>query len=67
MSETESRHWQDHGVNVKTYCGEKENTVRFLYLGNGKYINPKAVKTDAQIDDGYLYLLKSEKKNDFTK
>lgn len=67
MSETESRHWQDYGVNVKTYCDEQENTVRFLYLGNGEYINPKAVKTDAQIDDGYLYLLKSEKKNDFTK
>lgn len=78
MTETESRHWQEYGINIKTLSNstsveetnvcespaanlldeETDNMVRFLYLGDGVYDNAKAEKVNAQIEDGYMYLLK---------
>ena len=61
MTEEESHHWQDYGINIKTLCGEKDNMVRFLYLQDDSYVNPKAKKADSQIEDGYMYLLKKSR------
>lgn len=102
MTETESRHWQEYGINLKTsatgadfeedgvgkypggytlsqsadfeednvrkypggdtFGGESDNMVRFLYLRDGVYENDKAKKVNAQIEDGYMYLLKKSRK-----
>lgn len=61
MTETESQHWQEYGININTFCGEADDMVRFLYMKNGGYENPKAKKVNAQIEDGYMYLLKKSR------
>lgn len=61
MTETESQHWQEYGINISAFCGETDNMVRFLYMNDGVYENPKAKKVNAQIEDGYMYLLKKSR------
>lgn len=61
MTETESQHWQEYGINISTFCGETDNMVRFLYMKDGVCENLKAKKVNAQIEDGYMYLLKKSR------
>lgn len=65
MTEREAAHWQEYGINMKNYCKEEKNMVRFLYLKEGSYDNTKAEKVEPEVEDGYMYLLKkSEMKNE---
>ncbi len=63
MTQREADHWQEHGINMKYYCKEQKNMVRFLYLRDGSYENAKAEKVEPQVEDGYMYLLKKSEFN----
>lgn len=68
MTEVESMHWQEYGINITNFFNEKGSMVRFLYLGDSVYDNEKAEAVSPQIEDGYIYLLKkSGAEDDFTK
>ena len=62
MSKQESMHWQEYGINIKNYYENDTEKVRFLYLRDGEYNNPKARKEIANVEDGYMYLLKKYRK-----
>ena len=62
MSKQESMHWQEYGINVKNYYENDTEKVRFLFLRDGEYNNPKAREEIANVEDGYMYLLKKYRK-----
>ena len=62
MSKQESMHWQEYGINIKNYYENDTEKVRFLFLRDGEYNNPKAREEIANVEDGYMYLLKKYRK-----
>lgn len=59
MTKQESMHWQEYGINMKSYYENDTECVRFLYLRDGEYENDKACSVCAGVEDGYMYLIKS--------
>lgn len=59
MTKRESMHWQEYGINMKSYYENDAEYVRFLYLRDGEYENSKACSVYAGVEDGYMYLIKS--------
>ena len=55
MSKQESMHWQEYGINIKNYYENDTEKVRFLFLRDGEYNNPKAREEIANVEDGYIY------------
>lgn len=58
MSKQESMHWQEYGINIKIIMKMIQKKY-VLFLRDGEYNNPKAREEIANVEDGYMYLLKS--------
>lgn len=65
MTRIESMHWQEYGMNIRNEHDRDGNEiVRFLYLGDKPYTNVNAQPLVADVEDGYMYLLKYQAKDE---
>lgn len=62
MTEEYACHWRDYGIKIKSQYGENgELYTRFLQLKNPPVGYEYAKLIEPQIEDGYMYLLKTQK------